>query len=67
MSGLFSTPRLPPVPPPEPKPEIKAEDEAALRAKERKRASGGRRSTILTSGQGIQDKALVKRQTLGGY
>ena len=68
MSGLFSSPKLPPVPPPEPKPEIAAADQASIDQKERdrQRASSGRRSTMLTGGLGIQSDPLIKRSTLGG-
>lgn len=67
MSGLFSSPKLPPVPAPEPAPEIKAEDEANIQQSERERTRRGRRSTMLTGGLGIQETPQVKRQTLGGY
>jgi hypothetical protein len=56
MSGLFSKPKMPEVKPPTPMPDPENQNDAARRTMARETNRGGRRSTILSSGQ---------RETLG--
>ena len=68
--GIFggSSPPPPPVPPAPPIPEID-DGSAALKAEEEKRRirkMKGRKSTILTSAQGVEGEARVRGKTLLG-
>jgi hypothetical protein len=56
MAGLFSKPKMPEVKPPAPMPDPENQNDAARRTMARETNRGGRRSTILSSGQ---------RETLG--
>ena len=68
MGGIFGAPSLPaPPPPPEPPKRSDAEvQEAAKQERLRRTKAQGRASTILTSGQGVQDGAQAGVKTLLG-
>ena len=69
MSFLFGSPRLPPVAPPPPAPEVTPGDEAGIIGERREtaRKSRGRRSTLLTSSQGVLDRPSTLKPKLGGF
>jgi len=69
MTALFSKPKLPSVPAPEPKPEVTSEDVSSINEdiRRRQRLSRGRRSTIVTGGQGVQGQAQTLKTKLAGY
>jgi hypothetical protein len=58
-SGPQYAPPLPAAPPPAPTPVDQTTVDAASRSKAALAAQGGYSSTILTGGQGVQDKANV--------
>mgnify|MGYP007004758901 CR=1 FL=1 len=72
MGGIFSAPKVPappPLPAPTPPPpQASNKDIRASRDNERKRrlAAAGRKSTILTSGQGVLEDTQSKKTTLLG-
>jgi len=76
MGSIFKAPKMPPPPPIQapPEPEFSYEDEArekeaAEDERKRDRKRKGRRSTILTTSQGlneIEDENIKKKSLLGG-
>ena len=76
MGSIFKSPKMPPPPPIQapPEPEFSYEDEArekeaAEDERKRDRKRKGRRSTILTTSQGlneIEDENIKKKSLLGG-
>ena len=69
MSFLFGSPKLPPVAAPPPAPEVTPEDDSQLISDRREnvRKSRGRRSTLVTSGQGVLDRPSTLKPKLGGF
>lgn len=69
MTGLFSTPSLPPPPPPPPpapSPTDAAAQDAARQTAVAAATASGRASTILTSGMGDLSPAPAGKKTLLG-
>ena len=69
MSFLFGSPKVP-APPPPPPPPPERDDPAIAEAKKKERASTlrrkGRRSLVLTGGQGVQVAAPLSQPQAGG-
>jgi len=64
MGGIFRRPKPPP--PPAPPPAPAPTPDAGLDARKKERLRYGRRKTILTGGQGIEEEAAILKKTLLG-
>ena len=64
MGGIFRRPKPPP--PPAPPPAPAPTPDAGLDARKKERLRYGRRKTILTGGQGVDEEAEILKKTLLG-